>query len=278
MLSVITITYADPSGLASTVDSLRTLPRGDWEHIIVDSSPELNRDVIDGLPSDWPLVHVPASPRGIYAAMNCGIAAAHGDVLWFLNGGDRLSDPTSVMRARELLDQDLTVDILACGVWRTRGGKRLAGERGVRAPDTDFTKGTNPHQGMLYRKSVFDDVGVYEESYRIIGDYEHHWRCLLGGVRAKAADVMIADFDIDGINSTGHDVWKREIRRLTAWLQPQIAPERYREHLQRVRWWTALRIMHRVGDRVPRLRAALRPAWRFVLTRAREARLRGMAS
>jgi glycosyltransferase involved in cell wall biosynthesis len=278
MLSVITITYADPIGLASTVDSLRTLARGDWEHIVVDSSPEGNRDVISGLPIDWPLVHVVAPPRGIYAAMNSGIAAAHGDVLWFLNGGDRLADAESLKRARELLDQDPGVDILACGVWLTRRGKRLAGPRGVCVPESDFTKGKNPHQGMLYRKRVFDVVGLYDDTYRIFGDYAHHWRCVLGGVRSKTSDLMIADFDIDGINATGHAIWKLEMARFNTWLKPRISPDRYREHLQLMRWWSARRIVGQVGSRVPRLRALLRPAWRFVLTRAREGRRRGMAS
>src|SRR5919108_5613652 len=101
-LSVVTITYRDPAGLASTSESLLPLLRADnswtWEHVVVDSSPEENRAVLEGLPPDWPLLHVVTPARGIYPAMNEGIQCASGRYLWFLNGRDRLHDADALER------------------------------------------------------------------------------------------------------------------------------------------------------------------------------------
>ena len=66
LLSIITITYNDCAGLLRTIESLEPLLSSSlaWELIIVDSSPEKSKKVIDKLSSRFPLVYLEQEPLG----------------------------------------------------------------------------------------------------------------------------------------------------------------------------------------------------------------------
>jgi putative colanic acid biosynthesis glycosyltransferase len=205
-LSVITITYKDPAGLAATSASLAPLLRAgsSWEHVVVDSSPEENRDVLAGLPPGWPLVHAVAPARGIYPAMNEGIRRASGRYLWFLNGRDRLRDAAALDRLLARMESSPELQLVGAAVERVRRG-----EPEYRwTPGRDFY-GSNMgachvcHQGVIYRRDCFERVGLFDETYRLSGDYQHHLRCWLNGIRAAVSAECIADFDLSGAGSIG---------------------------------------------------------------------------
>jgi putative colanic acid biosynthesis glycosyltransferase len=204
-LSVITITYRDPAGLADTSESLLPLLRvgSSWEHVVVDSSPEENKEVLAALPPGWPLVHVVAPARGIYPAMNEGIRRASGRYLWFLNGKDRLRDAAALERLLARMESSPDLQLVGAAVERVRRGKAdylwTAGR--------DFY-GSNVgashvcHQGVIYRRDCFERVGLFDETYKLSGDYHYHLRCWLRGVRAGVSSECIADFDVTGVGST----------------------------------------------------------------------------
>lgn len=273
MLSIVTVTYNDPSGLARTVDSLRGLEVTEWQHVIVDSSPEANAAVLASLPPTWPLVHVCTPPRGIYAAMNEGIRASGGDVIWFLNGGDGLYSEEALSSALGLLSSGDGVDLVLNGVWPTLNGERLEecvlpGGHGRRVDDIrDALIGVNgwPHQGMLYRRDVFDRVGMYSEDYRIMADYEHHWRCMLGGIRGVSTELVIADYDNDGFSERNYLIWRREMSRLNVWLIPRLPPSLLLSHLRVDLGYSTVRTIRVAGRSVPLVRDVLRPIWRRIV-------------
>jgi glycosyltransferase involved in cell wall biosynthesis len=203
-LAIITVTYEDSAGLSATIESLKPLLCTNlrWEHIIVDGSPHLNQDVFRGLSRQWPLVYLQEPPRGVYAAMNTGIAAAKADFVWFLNSGDRMLKPENLGFIIQELALRSDALIALAGVDLFRNGNF---SYPVVPPKSLFDGvikvSSIPHQGTIYRRSVFDAIGTFSTEYRIRGDYEHFFRCFLQNVPYIRVPISLAAYDMDGISS-----------------------------------------------------------------------------
>jgi glycosyltransferase involved in cell wall biosynthesis len=224
LLSVITITFKDPEGLAETIRSLEPcLGRSfAWEHVVVDSSPDLNATVLKAVPAGWPLRHVVQEPRGIYGAMNEGVAQSRGELIWFLNGKDLLAEAEVLERIVRRMAADPSLDIVAAAVDRVRDGQYQFRW----SPGPSFFKSTLGgcgvcHQGMIYRRSSFNRVGPYKTEYRMSADYHHHLRCLIAGLRIETTDERLARFDVSGVGATGYRKEFQELRQIHAELAPQ---------------------------------------------------------
>ena len=208
-LSIITISYNDPEGLKRTLSSLSPLDEFlNWENIIVDSSPEINPSIIKNFKRDS-LIHLATPPTGIYPAFNLGLEHARGEFIWFLNGGDRLKAPRNVLKAIDTFTHHPEIELLCAGVDLYRGGKFIYST----IPKSSFIKnllGQNflCHQGIIYRRSVFNRLGTFSQDYKLVGDYEHHFRCYFAKVKTLNLPVIIAEYDRDGRS----DNFKRVLR------------------------------------------------------------------
>lgn len=88
-LSVITVTFNDPAGLERTLRSLSALAHRPREVLVIDGG---TPPALLAATGDWghglALTLVSEPDRGIYDAMNKGLARARGTLLHYLNGGD----------------------------------------------------------------------------------------------------------------------------------------------------------------------------------------------
>lgn len=179
-ISIITITFRDPSGLDATLNSLKPLFSGNlsWEHIIIDDSPEENEAVLIKLPLNWPLKRLCGIPSGIYPAMNKGIEAAAGNYLWFLNGGDCLASAEMFKMAVSSI-QERQGDLLFSPVKIESAGKLRT--KNIKSAFKENILGFNRicHQGMIYSAKIFQALGKYDVNFRWAADYDHHWKVLL---------------------------------------------------------------------------------------------------
>jgi putative colanic acid biosynthesis glycosyltransferase len=216
-VSIVTATYRDPAALKLTAESLRSLKSTDlsWEHIIVDSSPEENVEVLHSLGPDWPLHHVVEPPCGVFSAQNAGSRNARGKYLWFLNGGDCLLSIASLASAVKILEDDSGIDLLACGVERVRDGEYQFCATPHRSFLWSILGGSTCliHQGVIYRKTAFDRVGDFDLSYRIASDHQHYWRCYTARLGLKTSPLRLACFDVSGISETHYRGGFQELRR-----------------------------------------------------------------
>jgi len=267
MLSIVTITYKDAAGLRSTIASLRVLAgRTDFEHVVVDGSPELNREVLESLPTAWPLRHVTLPPRGIYPALNDGWRAARGEFVWFLNGGDVLADLRSLDAMLSELRGDSSIDALCGGVWPARDGVRLAFGRRPEQSFRESIVGFNqvPHQGVFYRRRVFEQVGPLPEEFRILGDYLHFWMLSLAGRDLRLSAEFPAEVDLGGISSNANVLWLREMWRIQRWLRTRIDARTYARHLSRFVRFSAQMAAVNAGEKLPRLKRFVGPIYKRV--------------
>ena len=202
-LSVITITFRDASGLQKTAQSLIPLFESSlkWEHVIVDSSPELNEGVISALPLGWPLRYLKSRPEGIYAAMNLGASSARGIWLWFLNGGDYLKDQIVFAAVLSAL-KETKADLVWASVDLYRNGHFLYPRR-PKASLLNNILGTNHlcQQAVFYRAPSFWRIGSFDTSYRLAADYDHFVRCYSAGLIGLRIDGSLVAYDMGGAST-----------------------------------------------------------------------------
>ena len=226
MLSIITITCNDALGLEKTLRSLQPLFTSSlkWEHIIIDSSSEINSDIRNRLPQRWPLQYETAPARGVYAGFNVGLDIARGDYIWFLNGGDCLKDISALETTLTFLDKHSEVDFAACNVELHKNDQYLYTQR-ARPSLLQNILGSNKicQQSVLYRRRVFNDVGLFSTEYEIAGDYEHHLRCFARGCNFKAIHELLTIYDTSGISSSNYEATFTEFRKAQKTLVPLLA-------------------------------------------------------
>lgn len=210
-LSIVTISYSDFDGLKKTFDSLTPLLESvdlSWEHIVVDQSPDQNEALFRVLPKKWPIFRITSAPLGIYGAMNLGIQKSCGSLIWLLNGGDLLYS-IDALRTLLQLFKDRDLDVLFAGARLTRAGQYIY----PRYPKSNLLKsllGKNHicHQGAIYRRRVFEEIGPFSLDYKIASDYDHHWRCYVNERRTLCLSILLADFDMSGVSSN----WFQSLR------------------------------------------------------------------
>lgn len=220
-LSIITVTYEDPEGLAATLASLAPLRDAglSFEHLVVDSSPDRHRPVLKAHRA-YPVRHFEEPPLGIYPAMNTGIRSAKGEVLWFLNGGDRLKCAGNLQAAVDALRRQPSAELCyaAAALYRDGAFLHLQHPR----PGVRPMLGINRvcHQAILYRASLFGRIGLFSEEYKLASDYELHLRALAEGARTVIVDLPIVEYDMGGQSSRIEPVFG-EFERIHARLAGQ---------------------------------------------------------
>lgn len=247
-LSVLTISYRDPSGLSETLRSLEPLNAlaTSWQHIVVDSSPDMNGPVLERL-RDWPLVHLTTPPRGIYEAFNEGLRALQGDFVWILNGGDRLRDTGALQRLLHRMTTRPELDMLCAAADLTRDGEFLYTHFPARTFEESIL-GANRicQQAVIYRRSALSAVGEFSTAYRIAGDFEHHLRCYMAKLNVECCDDRLIEYDMDGLSTD----WRAAIAEFRGVLDEMrdrlpvafYCESRVRAELEFVRLWTVKRL------------------------------------
>lgn len=108
--------------------------------------------------------------KGVYNAMNKGIAKATGEYLLFLNSGDSLADEFCNVNIDSILDGSADIyygDLIEEDIC---GNRKLTKQPEVLTLD-HFIGGSLSHQSLFFKRSLFQN-DCYDESYRIAADHD----------------------------------------------------------------------------------------------------------
>jgi glycosyltransferase involved in cell wall biosynthesis len=218
-LSIITINYNDANGLEKTIISVLNQAFSDFEYIIIDGdSTDGSKEVI--LKYQDKLTHWISEPdKGIYNAMNKGINIATGDYLLFMNSGDALIEDVNVFN---VCSEKLVEDIVAFDCFLEKNNKITGRRTHIENPTLFYVyKKGFKHQSTFIKRSLFEKVGFYNESYKVAGDYEFWIRSFLEpSTTSKSYATPIAVFQLNGISQT--DIWGEEHQRIERELLPHL--------------------------------------------------------
>lgn len=195
-LSIITINYNNSIGLEKTIQSIIPQTFKDFEYLIIDGAS--NDGSLEIIQKNKTAIHYSISERdtGIYNAMNKGIKASKGDYLLFLNSGDVLNGTSAL--ADFISHKDFGGDIIY-GDYQYEDGEKIF-------PDTlsplFFVRTSLPHQSTLFKREVFEVMGLYQEDYTIVSDRAFYVKCFLSNRFVfKHVPYSLSIYDQNGVSN-----------------------------------------------------------------------------
>lgn len=200
-LSIITVNLNNREGLEKTLASVQAQQSAPaFEQIVVDGgSTDGSADVIRRFESRlafW----ITEPDRGIYHAMNKGLAQATGDYLLFLNSGDQLANPRVL---QTVFSGFPSADIVYGSIQVVRAGKPGKIVRGPAPDDLQLTfwiQNTIQHSGTFIRRGLLLE-NRYAEDFRIVADRKFFFESFLAGKTFARIDQVITHFEMGGISS-----------------------------------------------------------------------------
>jgi len=194
LISVITVNYNNRDGLCRTIDSVNCQrDRNLIQHIVVDGNS------IDGsaefLINNCSAVDlcIIEPDQGIFDAMNKGVRAAQGLLIYFLNSGDVFGSQVSIYSVTSNIDS-VTPDLLG-----VRGHVKLFRD----GLDIGFAS-REPwpcHQSIFLRTEIMKRY-MFNTDLRIFGDLDL-WRRIKRDCGLKFFDIdsVFAEMELDGVGS-----------------------------------------------------------------------------
>jgi len=128
-------------------------------------------------------------PRGIYPAMNAGITASTTEWIWFINSGD---EPLLNDTVQQIIMNNQDWDALCSPVKTVSAQGEFLYSGGL----------SSPHQGIIYKKKIFQMLGLYDEQYKLISERLFFDKMKRLNARIFMSSVPIARFFENGASFT----------------------------------------------------------------------------
>jgi glycosyltransferase involved in cell wall biosynthesis len=202
-LSVITVVYNNVQDIERTLLSVLGQTYHNIEYII-----------IDGLSTDGTLAvinkyagsiskFISEKDKGIYDAMNKGLAMATGDYVIFMNSGDEFYDTETVAAVFATAND---ADIYYGETEMIAGGGESLGQRRHKAPNKftwrDFKYGMSiSHQAIYIRRSLTEP---YDNKYQLSADIDWIIRAAKKASKIVNVNRYVAKYLVGGMSKKRH--------------------------------------------------------------------------
>lgn len=205
-ISIITVCYNSAATISAALQSVADQTWPHIEHILIDGgSSDATLAIAAGFPHLAQIVS--ERDKGIYDAMNKGLARATGDVICFLNADDYYASPQALAEVAVEM-QAHQVDALLGDVAFFHAGKP---ERIVRRYRSDRFRpdrlawGWMPaHPALFLRREVVRRVGSFKIDYKIAGDFEFIVRAFHGAsLRYRHVPRVFVNMQTGGASTAG---------------------------------------------------------------------------
>jgi glycosyltransferase involved in cell wall biosynthesis len=204
-ITIITICYNSAATLEKTILSVAGQSYKNIEYIVVDgNSSDGTLDILkkhQATISQW----ISEPDKGLYDAMNKGIAMATGDLIGILNSDDTFYDP-NVVEAVAHFHADHTIDASVGNIMQhTATGKvvRVYSSKNW-TPEKLKIGFMPPHPSIFFKKGLFLDYGNYDLGFVIGADYELITRFFLKNkIIWKYSGITTTAMLVGGLSSSG---------------------------------------------------------------------------
>lgn len=206
-LSVVTACYNSVRTVGDTIGSVSSQTYPEIEHVLVDGgSTDGTLDVIEARRGANSRL-IPGPDKGIYDALNKGVAASSGDIIGFLHADDIYAGDDVISRVVEEFRSD-TRDAVYGNVAFVR---RDDIDRVVRVYDSGRFRpsriawGWMPaHPALFLSRRIFDRFGSFKTDYTIAADFEFVARIFSApGFNYRYLPEVLIKMRMGGISTKG---------------------------------------------------------------------------
>ena len=207
ILSIITVCYNASALLEGTLRSVAAQTYLHIEYLIIDGGSTDNTAVLLDRYADHIDYRISEPDKGLYDAMNKGLAAATGDFVWFMNAGDHLFSPTT---AAELMAKATPeTDVLYGEVMLVNEAREHLGPfsetRPMRLPERLDWKSLQRgmvvcHQGFVPRRRIAQRYMLNN----LAADIDWVIECLKASQKTVHTKLILAEYLAGGVSKQQH--------------------------------------------------------------------------
>jgi glycosyltransferase len=215
-VSIVTVCLNSATTIRDTIESVFAQDYPNIEYLIVDGvSKDGTLDIVRSYGSR--IERVLSEPDcGMYDSMNKGLKLATGDIVGFLHSDDMLASPaiiSQVVRAFETTGAECVfgdIDMVdPRNIQRVVRHWRSGPHRPGSLPRGWYP----PHVTLYVRRTVLEEVGPFDEHYRIAADMDHMVRLFeVRGVRSTHLPEVLVRMRAGGLsNKSLKNIWRANV-------------------------------------------------------------------
>lgn len=174
-VSIVTVCFNSAATIEDTIRSVQAQDYDQVEHVIIDGGSTDGTQAIVGRYNGRIKKFVSEPDRGIYDAMNKGLAFAGGDVVGFLNADDVYASPNVIGDVVDAMHAGPIDGVYGDLVYVARhDSNRIVRywRAGTYRPKAFYSGWVPPHPTFFCRTSLYRQLGGFDPAYRIAGDFE----------------------------------------------------------------------------------------------------------
>lgn len=232
-ISIITLTYKNWHLLDNAISSVASQiveSQYELEYLIVDDGTnDFDKEYINSLLCQTKLnyrIIVNPENMGTVASFNNAIRQSQGDIIIPLSADDMFFDPSVVMSIVNMFKGG--DDLIITALRYISNGRELdyvlptPKDRNFFGDSKKLLKKIMLFGNIIsgactyYHRQVFDKLGCFDETYRLLEDYPYYLRALSSGINIKLMDRITIIYNDNGLSSKGRisDVLLRDYLRL----------------------------------------------------------------
>lgn len=168
MISIVSITFNNYEELVETLSSIENVT--DVQSVVVNGGKcEKTKTFL----STHKGISVSEKDRGISDAFNKGIALSTGTAVMFLNSGDILLDKDYIEWANNIFEKQPNIDYTYSDIIYNDADLGHTLVSAQNSEERSIARGMPyPHQSLIVRRSIFEKVGNFDESFRLAMDFD----------------------------------------------------------------------------------------------------------
>ncbi len=198
LISIVTPCLNRADMIADAIESVVRQGDQPFEHIIVDGgSTDGTLDVLRRYPH---LTVISGPDKGIYDALNKGIALARGDVIGHLNSDD-LYEPGAFAAAAAAFAADPGLDSVGGGAQIYEDLTLVRDCSSSRHTELSFANvllGAPIINARFFTRALYRRVAPYDQTFRLVADRDFLVRAILAGCRWRAVEAPIMRYRMHG--------------------------------------------------------------------------------
>ena len=221
-VTVITAVYNGAANLERCLASVQAQDYPDIEHVVMDGgSQDGSVDILKRY--DRRIVWRSEADRGIYDAWNKALALAGGEWISFIGCDDRYLPGAIRAYMDALAGADLDFMSSQVRLVSASGRTRIIGGAWEWPQFQTFMN--TAHVGSMHRRGLFERYGIYDASYRMVGDYELLLRAG-ASLRAGFLNRVTAEMHAGGVTDSFASLREAERAKVSSGGRPASSARR----------------------------------------------------